>query len=181
LTKFKSSILQKEIEMAKRSLMVTTRTPTATADTTALLDATHHGIIQGGTSSQKIAISEVTLAGQASASAPTFMMLSRDTVVGGTVTKNAAITDEPLDAATIALANPPVTGDTHSTDPQRSVTGHLLNLSFNAFGGFVRWLAPPGGEIYIVGNTQPLGEVSLSAYTGGSTGLVGSHIIYEPF
>jgi hypothetical protein len=56
----------------------------------------------------------------------------------------------------------------------------LLNLSFNAFGGIVRWVAAPGEEISTVGNTQPLGEVSLSAFTGGTAGLMGAHVVYEP-
>jgi len=57
----------------------------------------------------------------------------------------------------------------------------LLNLSFNAFGGIVRWVAAPEEVIDIVGNTASLGEVSLSAFTGGTTGLLGAHMIYESF
>jgi hypothetical protein len=57
----------------------------------------------------------------------------------------------------------------------------LLNLSFNAFGGIVRWVAAPGQEIGMLGNTASLGEISLSAYTGGTPGLMGSHFILEPF
>jgi hypothetical protein len=57
----------------------------------------------------------------------------------------------------------------------------LLNLSFNAFGGIVRWAAPDEhGVLRMLGNTASLGELSLSAYTGGTPGLMGAHIIYEP-
>ena len=89
---------------------------------------------------------------------------------------------QALDAATAALAAPPSTFNKAATNkPQRSATlGGLLNLSFNAFGGIVRWVAAPGEEISMVGNTASLGEVSLSAFTGGTAGLLGAHMIYEP-
>lgn len=165
--------------MAKRSFSQKTLTWTATADTTNLVDATYHGIIQGGSSSQRVNILEVSLSGQAGASAPTIAVLARDTTVAVTVSQGTGGNDAPLDAATAALAAPALVGNTASTKPQRSATATLLNLAFNAFGGIYRWVAAPGEEISIVGNTQPLGEVSLSAFTGGTPGLMGSHIIYE--
>jgi len=167
--------------MAKRIVSVTTQTPTATADTTNLVDATYPFLLQGGSGTQRVNILEVYLGGQAGASAPTFMVLSRDTTAAATNSLGTGQTDAPLDASTAALAAPPLVGNTNTTKPQRSATAHLLNLSFNAFGGIVRWVAAPGEEISIIGNTQPLGEVSLSAFTGGTTGLLGAHMIYEPF
>ena len=87
-----------------------------------------------------------------------------------------------LDPATAALAAPPVVFNTATTKPQRSATLSLLNLSFNAFGGIVRWVAAPGQELGMLGNTAALlGELSLSAFTGGTPGLMGSHFIFEPF
>lgn len=166
--------------MAKRSMQVTTFTPTATANAANLVDATYVGVIQGGSATQKINIIECMETGQAAASAPTIMVLARDSVVGVTLAANTN-TDSPLDASTAALAAPPVVGNGFSgTKPQRGVS-HLLNLSFNAFGGVVRWLAAPGEEITVITATQPLGEVSLSAFTGGTPGLMGAHVIYEPF
>ncbi len=166
--------------MAKRSLSVSTFTPTATADATNLVDDTYFGIILGGSSTQRINIQEVYLGGQAAASAPTIMVLGRDSTVGATVVAGTELRDAALDPATAALAAPPVTGRATTTKPQRSASlGHLLNLSFNAFGGIVRWLAAPGEEVSLVGNTASLGELSLSAFTGGTPGLMGGHIIYE--
>lgn len=167
--------------MAKRVLGLTTFTPTATADTTNLVDATYLGVIQGGSSTQRINILEVFLGGQAGSSAPTFMLLARDSTVAVTVSQGTGGTDAALDASTAALAAPAVVGNTATTKPQRSSTLHLLNLSFNAFGGLIRWLAAPGEEITVIGNTASLGEVSLSAFTGGTPGLMGGHVIYEPF
>jgi hypothetical protein len=166
--------------MAKRSVSITTITPTATADTTNLADGTYPALVQGGSGTQRVNILEVFLGGQAGASSPTNMLLSRDSTVAATNSLGTGQTDTPLDASTAALAAPPLTGNTNTTKPQRSATAHLLNLSFNAFGGIVRWLAAPGEEISIIGNTASLGEVSLSAFTGGTPGALGAHMIYEP-
>jgi hypothetical protein len=165
--------------MAKRIVSITTQTPTATADTTNLVDATYPCLLQGGSSTQRTNVLEVYLGGQASSSAPTIMVLARDSTVAGTNSNGTGQTDAALDAATAALAAPVLTGNTNTTKPQRSSSLHLLNLSFNAFGGVVRWVAAPGEEISIVGATASLGEVSLSAFTGGTPGLLGAHVIYE--
>ena len=166
--------------MAKRIVSITTITPTATADTTNLVDATYPFLLQGGSSTQRNNVLEIYMGGQAGASAPTYMVLGRDSTVAATNSNGTGQTDAALDAATAALAAPPLTGNTNTTKPQRSATLHLLNLSFNAFGGIVRWVANPGEEISIVGNTASLGEVSLSAFTGGTPGAMGCHMIYEP-
>lgn len=166
--------------MAKRITSVTTQTPTATADTTNLVDATYPFLLQGGSSTQRINLSEIQLGGQATTSAPTIMVLSRDTTVGATNSLGSGQTDAPIDGASAALAAPPLVGNTNLTKPQRSSSAHLLNLSFNAFGGIVRWQAAPDQIFTVVGNTQPLGEFSVSAFTGGTPGALGAHMIYEP-
>src|SRR3990172_4991846 len=155
-------------------------TPVAVADTTAMT-ANGACFLQGGSTTQRIDIKEIYLGGQAGASSPAFLSLSRDSTVGvtsitlGTNGRNAA-----LDPATAALAAAQVAGFSATTMPQRSATLNLLDVSFNAFGGIVRLNIPPGQEPKIVGNTASLGEVSLSAFTGGTPGLLGSHILYEP-
>jgi len=167
--------------MAKRSAAHRTITPTATADTTNFVDATYPFAIQGGTATMRVAVSEVYLGGQAGASAPTIILLGRDSTIGATLSAGANMTDAALDPAHGALGTPAVVFNTATTKPQRSATlGQLLNLSFNAFGGIVRWVAPPGSEVFLVGNTASLGELSLSAFTGGTPGLLGAHMIYEP-
>lgn len=166
--------------MAKWSFELATWTPTAVADGATMTSGGYQAL-QGGSSTQRMDISEIYLGGQAGASSPTFMTLSRDSLVGVTPTalstgqKNAG-----LDPATAALAAPQAAFTAASTNPQRSATLAGLNLSFNAFGGIVKYTAPPGGEFKMLGNTASLGEASLSAYTGGTAGLLGSHLIYEP-
>ena len=166
--------------MSQRIQSITTFTPTATADTTALVDATYVTVVQGGSSTARVRIIEIYQGGQAGASSPTFMLLSRDSTVGVTISQSTGGTDASLDPANEVLTNTVKVGSTASTDPQRSSTLHLMNLSFNAFGGIVRWVTSPEEQIFTVGNTASLGEVSLSAFTGGTAGLMGAHVVYEP-
>mgnify|MGYP001560151289 CR=1 FL=1 len=166
--------------MAKRSFKVSTFTPVAVADTVNFTDAGYMGLM-GGSTTQRINVHEVYMGGQATASAPSLMILARDSTVQATPTAlSTGNSDAALDPATAALAAVPVAFVASTTKPQRSATLGLLNLSYNAFGGIVRWLAAPGEEPSILGNTASFGEMSLSAYTGGTPGLTGAHIIYEP-
>lgn len=163
--------------MARWSSNETTWTPIAVADTTNFTDTGYHGF-QGGTSTQRINVLEVGLWGQATASAACQLLLARDSTVGGTLSVGRFAA---LDAATAALGTNPTTFNTATTKPQRSATLSLLNLSMNAFGGIIRWVAAPGEEIGMLGNTASLGEVSISHLSSGTPGLVGSHLIVEPF
>ena len=167
--------------MAKRIVSYTTLTPTATADGANLVDSTYPALVQGGTGTQRVNILEIYMGGQAGASSPTFMVLSRDSLVAVTNSLSTGQNDASLDASTAALTAATLTGSTNTTKPQRSSSLHLLNLSFNAFGGIVRWVAAPGEEISVIGNTASLGEVSLSAFIGGTPGAMGTHLIYEAF
>lgn len=162
--------------MARWSANETNWTPIAVADTTAFTD-TGYMALQGGSGTQRIKISEVYMGGQATASAPSIMLVARDSTVGVTLSVGRLAA---LDPATAALAAPPVVFNTATTKPQRSATLSLLNLSFNAFGTLVRWVAGPDSELVLLGNTASFGEISLSAFTGGTPGLVGSHFIFEP-
>ncbi len=165
--------------MAKRSLAVRTLTPTEFADAANLTNDTYLALIQGGAATQRNKISEIMLGGQAGASAPTFIVLGQNSTAGTSVVVGIS-EDAPLDSATAALAAPAAVGVSATILPQRSATlGHILQLSFNAFGGIVRWLAAPGEEIGMVGLAVDTGSISLSAFTGGVPGLMSSHMIYE--
>lgn len=169
--------------MAKRSFQAATFTPTATADNTAMTNATYMSI-GAGSATQMLNVLEIYIGGQATASAINIMMFARDLVLAATPTALAAPNgDGPLNGATAALAAPPVTCVAAATGPSRTNTATTarLNLSLNAFGGIVRWVAAPGEEWTIIGTSVSISESSLSAFTGGSVGLIGSHIIYEPF
>ena len=164
---------------ARYSLTTTSITPSALADATNLTNSLYLGLLQGGNATQRLNLAEIYLGGEAAAaSSPSIIVLARDSTVGATVvagtTRNAL-----TDASGTAPATTAVTGNSATTLPQRSATLHLLHLSFNAYGGIVRWVARPGEEPSVVGNTASLGEASLSAFTGGTTGQMSSHVLYE--
>lgn len=170
--------------MAQRSFTNKGWTPTAVGDGAVFTDNGYMAL-QGGSATQRTIISEIELGGLASVTSPCPMVLAADSVVGVTLTGLASpAADAPIDPATAALAAPPVPFTASTTKPQRDVARALLALGFNAFGSLVRWVAPPGREIVMLGNTAASatvrGEVSLSAFTGGTMGLMTSHIIYEP-
>ena len=165
--------------MARYSLSYTSITPVAKGDTADLVDSQYLHILQGASSTSRLNISEIYMGGEAaSTSSPTLMVLARDSTVGATVSagtcRNAA-----LDGSGTAPSALAIFGHIAGTKPQRSATLHLLHLSFNAYGGIVRWVARPGEEPSVVGNTASLGEVSLSAFTGGTPGAISGHTIYE--
>lgn len=167
--------------MAKRIFALEGWTPTAVADATNFTDNGYQGLM-GGSGTQRIDIQEVYMGGLATSSAPCPMVLARDSTVQATPTAlTTAQSDGPTDPATAALAAPPVAFTASTTKPQRSATAARLALGFNAFGGIVRWVAPdPASYFRLLGNTASFGEASLSAYTGGTPGLMNSHIVYEP-
>lgn len=165
--------------MAQRSLTFTSWTPTATADTVALVDGTHMSI-QGLTATQRVVIQEIYIGGQApSASSPMYMVFARHSTFGVTPTLSTQAKDAATDGSS---ATGSANGYTSAaTDPQRSSTLGLLNCSLNAFGGNFKWFPSniPGKDVSIVGSTQPLGEAGLSQFTGGTAALIGAHIMYE--
>lgn len=169
--------------MAKRIFHNTNWTPTATADTSALANATYMAV-KGGSSTQLIDILEIMINGLAGSSSPTIMQFARVSTIETTPTALAApASDGPAHASTAALAAPPVTFTAAATGPQRSaVTSDAkLELGLNAFGGIVRWNAAPTQQFSQIGNTADLGESVLSAFTGGTVGAISAHIIYEPY
>jgi len=168
--------------MAKRLFHATSWTPTATADTTNLANGTYMAL-QGGSATQLVNVLEVLIDGQATTSAPTFLQLARDSTVMATPTALAAPNgDGPMHPSTAALAAPAVSAVSAGTNPQRSAATSQgrLELGLNAFGGIMKWNPyTPDMAISVLGNTASLGELSLSAFTGGTVGAVSAHIVYE--
>jgi hypothetical protein len=166
--------------MPKYSGTFTSVTATAIADTTALTDNNYQYAIQGGNATQRNQIAEVMIGGEAATATQLILKLARDstasaTLVAGTGTRVPAL----LDGSGSAPTNAPLGGNSATTDPQRSATLHLLNFSFNAFGGISRWVASPGYEISLVGNAASLGDVSLSGFTGTGAAATSGHILFE--
>ena len=166
--------------MARRSFQAQSYTPTAQNDTTALTNATYQAISAGA--SQVIDVIEIYMGGAASASSINYMNFARNSTAGATPTAlSAPNSDGFLNNSSAAVTTAPVAFVAATTGPSRAATTTLarLNLTFNAFGGIVRWVAAPGEEWTINGTGNNV-ESSLSAGpTAGSVGVMGSHIIYE--
>jgi hypothetical protein len=162
--------------MAKWYASTQAITPVAVADATNFTSGGYLAL-QGGSTTQVSKITEIFIGGQAAASAPTPLIFARDSTVGATLSGGLLAAADP---ATAVLAAPMVQFVTSTTKPQRSATLQLLQLGINAFGGIIRWVAAPGYEIGMLGNTASLGEVSISCMTGGTPGSVMMHIGFEP-
>lgn len=153
------------------------------ADTSALTNNTYMAV-QGAAGTQRTNILEVFIEGEATASAVSLLTLAHDTVIG--ITAAALVTPNSnglLDANAGALAAPVVVGISWTTPPQRATTITLAKIPFtiNTFGGVLKWNPwQPNMAFTNLGNTQPLGECSLSAFTGSSaSAVVSAHIMYE--
>lgn len=163
--------------MARYSLASQSVTLTAVADTAAMTDNGYAFFLQGGSSTMRLNINEVQAGGESTSSAPALMVFGRDSTIAAT--SLTGCTNAAMGGSTVAPGTLAAFGRASTTKPQRSSTlGHLLEHSFNAFGGLVRWQARQGEEISIVGNTASLGECSYSCFTGGS-GIISAHCLYE--
>ncbi len=120
--------------MAKWTFTIPTWTPVAVADTVAMTNAGYQ-TLQGGSATQVVQVLEVYMGGQAGASSPSIMMVARDSTFAGTPGALAGPNGlTPMNPATAALAAPPLGIISGTTNPQRSATSKLLNLSFNVWG-----------------------------------------------
>lgn len=163
----------------KRVFSQASFTPTAYADTTTI--TTGFMDLGNAAAANMITVTEIMETGQASASSINLMQFARDSTLPATPTALASPNaDGPMNGIAQALSASPIACIAATTGPQRwSGQGSRLNLAFNAFGGVVRWVAAPGFEILIIGVTVNVSNMCLSAFTGGSPGLMGAHIIYE--
>jgi len=151
---------------------------TAFANATNLTNSAYPFFLQGGTATQQCKISEIYMGGEAtSASNVAIMVLGRDsTIAASSITGvTAVLTDGTATASATAAA----IGNSATTAPQRSAN-HLLHLSFNTYGGIVRWVASPDQTLSVYGTGTTNGEVSLSPFTGTQTGsALSGHVLYE--
>lgn len=162
--------------MARWSATNTNWTPTAVGDALAFTSGGFFAL-QGGSSTQRLQVTEVKIGGLATSSAPSQLMLARDSTVGGTLSGGNLAA---LDPSSAALAAPPVQFNTATTKPQRSSTLQILPLGLNTYGGVIRWAVPLSEGVGLLGNTASLGELSISHLLNGTPGLMDSAIIFEP-
>jgi hypothetical protein len=135
-------------------------------------------LVTGSTAA--VAVQEIYIGGEAPSSTVNELVVNRPTTAGTyTNTQTPALLNPYSAAATGWTARGAISGTvTASTEPVHS-TGDVLNLTFNAYGGVVRWVAPPGAEIVTIGNVSSAqGELCLLTSRNG-TGVVSGHVIVE--
>jgi hypothetical protein len=164
---------------ARYSANVQSITTAAVADTTTFTGTQLPLGLQGGNGTMRLNVSEIFMGGEATAaSAVQIMTFARNSTAVATPTAGTS-KSTLLDGSGTAPATTGVVYNTYTTGPQRSTSAHILNLSFNAYGGIVRWVARPGEEPSIVGNTASLGDASLSANTGTVAAPISLHVLFE--
>ena len=169
--------------MARWAFNVVTFTPaTGQADATPLTSPGFCALIPG-TSTQYIKVYEMEEQGQTSSAAGSnFMVWARDSTNAATPAGLASPNSiGPMDVNTAALAAPAVGMTAATTGPSRATSTSLakLNMSFNPFGGILRWQAAPGCEWGQLGTATSVGESSLSNFTGGATGAQSFKVLFE--
>jgi hypothetical protein len=129
-------------------------------------------------------ISEVYMGGEAaSASQVASMALTRATTLANTATAGLA-TSILTDATATAPASTPLafTQWVTTAAPVGSANA-LLHLSYNAYGGIVRWVSSPDQNITLFGTaaftTQGTGGEVLLTQIAGTASAMSGHILYE--
>lgn len=108
-------------------------------------------------------ILELIIGGEATSSAVNRVAVQR---AGTSITSNTAITPEKFNTRSPAAA-----GTYGKAGTQALVGNPMLSIGFNAFGGFIRWVAGPGEEMYFV-NSEVISVRSASGTsTVSSTGI----------
>lgn len=110
-------------------------------------------------------ILEIIIGGESAASVVNRVSVQR---AGTAITGNSVLTPEKFNSRSPAAA-----GIYGKTGTQALAGQPMLALSFNSFGGFIRWVAAPGEELYYVNS-----EV-ISMRSASGVGVVSSTIIFE--
>jgi hypothetical protein len=111
-------------------------------------------------------ILELIIGGEATASAVNRFGVGQ---LNATLASNGALTPEKFNSRSPAAAGTYGSGNTSAL-----LAGWMLVMAVNAFGGFIRWVAAPGEEMYYV-NGEVIGLRSLS----GTSTMSGTGIFEE--
>ena len=146
-------------------------TPVAHADgASSLANASYQALRT--TTASTLRVTQVTIGGEATTGTVNRMSLRRLSTNATTPTDIAPGPLNPLSSPSVSQGYVAA-----STGPTVASTSHLLNLAFNAFGGFIIWNAPTGGEIWATAQTAPNGQLVLDSISG--VGVVSTHIHFE--
>lgn len=147
-------------------------TPVAHADGATALANNSYQAVRAAAATQLCQITEFFIGGEATSSTVNRMALRRLSTNGATPTNQ---TPAPYNInSPVAVAQGYVAA---TTGPTIASTAHLATTAFNAFGGLIRWVRDPGGEIYFGTTTAPNAEVCLDSISG--IGVVSQHVVWE--
>lgn len=158
----------------KYSSGVSSWTPTATADGSQLTASGYHAL-RAAAATDMVRILEVGAQGEASASTVNVMSVRRHTTHSSTPTNRVPVPFNPYSQASVFQGF--ITASTNPTVAALATIQHLINMSFNAFGGLARWVAAPDEEIYLMTVTANNDEASLASQSG--VGVLSSHFVVE--
>jgi len=144
-------------------------------------------LVGGVTSAFQTKVSEVYLGGEAaSASTVAAMAFGRVSTAATTVSGPIASVLTDIMSSGSPAATFPIGYTTWTTaGPSMAVTGVLLRLSYNAYGGIVRWVSSPDQQITMTGTTQfgtgtqGVGGQLMLQQTAGTAALMSGHVLFE--
>ena len=160
--------------MAMYTSAVTLWTPAATAEG-AIFTANNHHSLRTAAATNRAKINEILIGGGATASTVNDVGLRRMTTNAATPTNRVPAPMDPYSAASVFQGY--ITATTQPTGAALATIQHVLNFTYNAFGGVVRWVAIPGGEIVLITATANNSEAGLVNLNG--TGLQSTHYVVE--
>ena len=130
-------------------------------------------VLESTSTTQLVRAEEFSMGGELTSSTAMRTRIARDSVVGAG-TRTAITVGGKFDGSYIASpGNAAFISSTYGTTQPTIVAGALLPFSWNANGGFIRWLAAPGEEIIMTTATSI--EARADIGTGQSSyGLVWS-------
>lgn len=160
--------------MAMYTHAVTLWTPTAVAEGAITISNSAH-MIRTTSATNRAKINEVLIGGGATSSVVNDVGLRRMTTNSTTPTARVPVPMDPYSAA--AVFSGYITASTMPTTAALATLQHVLNFTYNAFGGVVRWVALPGGEIIIITATAPNSDIGIVNLNG--TGAQSTHYVVE--
>jgi hypothetical protein len=160
--------------MAVFTSAVTAWTTAATAEG-AIFTANNHHSIGGRAATNAAKVSEVMIGGGATTSTVIDLGLRRMTTNAATPTDRVPAKTNPYSGAPVFQGY--ITASTQPTGAALATIQHVLNFTFNAFGGVQRWVAIPGGEIWVITATANNSEMGLVALNG--VGALSTHYVVE--
>lgn len=153
--------------------------PATVAQAGAVTNRNYHAVATN-TANRAARIIEFFVGGEATSSSVNRMTLRRHSTNAGTPAAG-----NELFATTVAPISPlsgaagaTITYNQATTNPTTANLNPISIWAFNSFGGVIRWVAAPGEEIWMMGATANLSEISTSTL-GSGTGTVSTTFTLE--